>query len=47
LEVFENNNLIRALYGVKIVDMTCGENFGAAISDKGKLYTWGYGNVSL
>jgi len=35
---------VTALYGVKIVDVTCGDNFGAAISDKGKLYTWGYGN---
>ena len=28
----------------KIVDIDCGENFAAALTDNGELYTWGSGN---
>ena len=28
----------------KVVDFSCGEEHSAFLSDKGEVYTWGYGN---
>ena len=28
----------------KIVDIDAGDNFAAALDDKGRVFTWGYGN---
>jgi hypothetical protein len=38
--------IISGIGEAKIVDIVAGETFGAAVSDNGKLFTWGFGNVS-
>lgn len=28
----------------RIIDVSCGDNYTAVLTDKGEVYTWGYGN---
>lgn len=48
LDRIEEPTLVKALLGERIVDVSCGGNFTAAITDAGDLYTFGahaYGNL--
>lgn len=35
---------VHNLSNIRIKDFSCGDQFVAAISEEGKLYTWGYGS---
>ncbi|EGR32173.1 regulator of chromosome condensation, putative [Ichthyophthirius multifiliis] len=37
-------NQVTGFGGNKIINISCGDNFIAALSNEGKLFTWGYGN---
>lgn len=32
------------LYREKVVDISCGDNYAGAVTEDGKVYTWGFGN---
>ncbi|GLD94567.1 hypothetical protein PINS_up003178 [Pythium insidiosum] len=38
---------VKALEGIKIVDISCGDHITAAVDSEGKLYTWGWGGSTL
>jgi E3 ubiquitin-protein ligase HERC2 len=38
---------VEALKGVKIVDVSCGDYFTAAVDEEGKMYSWGWGGSTM
>ena len=40
----EQPTLVTALQGNKVVKISCGSTYSAAITAQGELYTWGKGN---
>lgn len=38
---------VEALKGVKIVDVSCGDYFTAAVDADGKMYSWGWGGSTM
>ncbi|CEG44772.1 FOG: RCC1 domain [Plasmopara halstedii] len=38
---------VEALRGVKIVDVSCGDYFTAAVDEDGKMYSWGWGGSTM
>ena len=36
--------LLDALEYEKVVDISCGENYSGVVTEKGEVYTWGFGN---
>ncbi|KAF4146374.1 Regulator of chromosome condensation (RCC1) repeat [Phytophthora infestans] len=38
---------VEALKGIKIVDVSCGDYFTAAVDEDGKMYSWGWGGSTM